>query len=85
MEDIFLLPKAKAPVIFKMKTASALEFLILLFVFRRNCSADFTLCNFFLFAAQLLYNGTFGFLLDLLRSGFFDLRLHQRGLDFLNG
>lgn len=26
MEDIFLLPKAKAPVIFKVKTASALEF-----------------------------------------------------------
>ena len=26
MEDIFLLPKAKAPVIFKTKTASALEF-----------------------------------------------------------
>jgi len=25
MEDIFLLPKAKAPVIFKVKTASALE------------------------------------------------------------
>ena len=26
MEDVFLLPKAKAPVIFKVKTASALEF-----------------------------------------------------------
>ena len=26
MEDNFLLPKAKAPVIFKTKTASALEF-----------------------------------------------------------
>jgi len=26
MEDIFLLSKAKAPVIFKAKTASALEF-----------------------------------------------------------
>ena len=85
MEDIFLLPKAKAPVIFKVKTASALEFHILFFAFRRNCPADFTLCNFFLFAAQLLYNGTFGFLLDLLRSGFFDLRFHQRGLNFLNG
>ena len=33
MEDIFLLPKAKAPVIFKVKTASALEFHILFFAF----------------------------------------------------
>ena len=70
MEDIFLLPKAKAPVIFKVKTASALEFHILFFAFCLIRPADFTLCNFFLFAAQLLYNGTFGFLLDLLRSGF---------------
>ena len=85
MEDIFLLPKAKAPVIFKTKIASALKFHILFFAFRRNCPADFTLCHFLLLAAQLLYNGTFGFLLDLLRSGFFDLRLHQRGLDSLNG
>ena len=85
MEDIFLLPKAKAPVIFKVKTASALEFHILFFAFCLIRPADFTLCYFFLFAAQLLYNGTFGFLLDLLRSSFFDLRLHQRGLDFLNG
>ena len=46
-------------VIFKIKTASALEFHILSFAFRRNCPADFTLCNFFLFAAQRLYNGTF--------------------------
>ena len=61
MEDIFLLPKAKAPVIFKVKTASALEFHILFFAFRRKCPADFTLCHFFLFSAQLLYNGTFGF------------------------
>ena len=84
MEDIFLFLKARAPVIFKIKTASALEFHILSFAFRRNCPADFTLCNFFLFAAQLLYNRTFGFLLDLLRSSFFDLRFHQRSLDFLN-
>lgn len=33
MEDIFLLPKAKAPVIFKVKTASALEFHILFLLF----------------------------------------------------
>ena len=85
MEDIFLLPKAKAPVIFKVKTASALEFHILFYAFRLIYPADFTLSNFFLFAAQLLYNRTFGLLLDLLRSSFFDLRLHQRGLDFLNG
>lgn len=26
MEDVFLLPKAKAPIIFKVKTASVLEF-----------------------------------------------------------
>lgn len=70
MEDIFLLPKAKAPVIFKVKTASALEFHILFFAFCLIRPADFTLCNFFLFAAQLLYNRIFGFLLDLLRSGF---------------
>ena len=85
MEDIFLLSKTKAPVIFKVKTANALEFHILFYAFRLIYPADFTLCNFFLFAAQLLYNGTFSFLLDLLRSGFFDLRFHQRGLDFLNG
>ena len=85
MEDIFLPPKAKAPVIFKVKTASALEFHILFYAFRLIYPADFTLCNFFLFAAQLLYNRTFGFLLDLLRSVFFHLRFHQRGLDFLNG
>ena len=85
MEDIFLLPKAKAPVIFKVKTASALEFHILFFAFCRICPVGFTLRNFFLFAALLIYNGTFSFLLDLLRSGFFDLRFHQRGLDFLNG
>lgn len=48
MEDIFLLPKAKAPVIFKVKTASALEFHILFFAFCLIRPADFTLCYFFL-------------------------------------
>ena len=42
MEDIFLLPKAKAPVIFKVKTASALEFHILFFAFCLIRPADFT-------------------------------------------
>ena len=37
MEDVFLLPTAKVPVIFKMKTAGALEFHILFFVFHRIC------------------------------------------------
>lgn len=75
MEDIFLLPKAKAPVIFKTKIASALKFHILFFAFRRNCPADFTLCHFLLLAAQLLYNGTLAFFLicsvpAFLTSGF---------------
>lgn len=49
MEEIFdHLLKAKAPDIFKMKTASALKFHILFFAFRRIFPLNFTLRNFFL-------------------------------------
>ena len=45
MEDIFLLPKAKAPVIFKVKTASALECLIQFGDKKAEAFSDFLLSN----------------------------------------